>query len=972
MGVEKIRTLHQVTTLNKAINVTHDKSIPCETCSLTKMKTKHGPTAERKEEVLALVSIDICGPLELGLNGERYFLQILDNYSRHIWTFPIKSRDEAPKVLESWKVKVERQSRRKLRAVRSDNARELIEILQQWERRDGIRHHLTEPYNSIQNGAVERSIQTSEGSMRAMLKDAGMPNAFWPYALQTDAYLRNRTATGPEIGENVMSPHEAYTDEHPSIDHIKVWGCKAYIYMNPKSLPPTTRRDKLMDRGKVGVFLGYVEDTTKAWRLWAPDMQKITQSSNVRFSEYEKGGEIDLRVKISSTPNTAPMRKPVGRPRQEIESTPQAELAPQVTETHVEVRVPPPPLDAEQYIKIPDDDVSGLTEAAKLSKPVSGTKRLREDDNEEELAPDAKHLRALMAKLMGADCEEVPDDQVQDIIDQAYPASIVKEEVPIPGSYNEAISDPIWGEMWKSAVKDELTALASNGTWTVTVPPDKSNIVTSKWVFTTKYNIDGSLNRLKARLVARGFSQRYGVDYEDTFAPTMRHDTLRMFLAVVTMLNLECHQVDVNNAFTESYLNEKIYMAPPPGVDVSPGQALEIKRSLYGLKQAARDWNKNCISRLKELGFTQSEADPCLLTHTERQIILLVYVDDIPFAAPSIDDINWFKDSFGRLFKVKDLGEVNRILGVRISRDRKVGTLRMDQTHYVKDVLRRYSMEEDTSRRTSSPIDSYEALRRGTLDDRRTDQKEYQQIIGSWMYLGILTRPDIIFALGRLSQYLTDPTTFHANALKKVSRYIRSSQDRGILFRSQGNQQLEGYSDSDYAMDKADRVSVLGNVFKLAGGPISWMSRKQKSVATSTMEAEYMAMCACAKQSQWLAHILRDMGQPQMVGKSPYRPALTKSLESAISSPSEAGQVRLYGDNQASLHLVKDAHANERSKHIDIAYHYVRDLWSRNRISVDYVSTSNMIADGLTKPKAGIPFQEFVSQLGLDDNDSPS
>ncbi len=200
--------------------------------------------------------------------------------------------------------------------------------------------------------------------------------------------------------------------------------------------------------------------------------------------------------------------------------------------------------------------------------------------------------------------------------------------IPVPNTLQEAMNDPVWGELWKEAIKAELLALAANGTWEIVTPPRNANIVTSKWVFKAKMHIDGTLEKLKARLVARGFTQAFGIDYEDTFAPTVKFDTLRVFLVIVMLEDLECHQVDVNNAFTESFLKEKIYMAAPPGVDVPPGQCLRILRSLYGLKQAARDWHERCVKELTTLGLKQCDADPCLLLHPARRIILLLYVDE--------------------------------------------------------------------------------------------------------------------------------------------------------------------------------------------------------------------------------------------------------------------------------------------------------------------------------------------------------
>ena len=205
------------------------------------------------------------------------------------------------------------------------------------------------------------------------------------------------------------------------------------------------------------------------------------------------------------------------------------------------------------------------------------------------------------------------------------------------------------------------------------------NIVTSKWVFNIKYRSDSTIEKFKALLVARGFSQKFGVDFEDTFALTVRHDTLRLFLAVVCQEDLDCEQIDVNNAFTESVLKENIYMQAPDGVDVPPGHVLHLLKSLYGLKQAARDWNQLCARHLIKMGFVQSESDPCLFQHPQRNIIVLVYVDDIPIAAQrNTGDIAWFKKEFQARFKIKDLGQMSKILGVNVVRDRKKGTLRMD------------------------------------------------------------------------------------------------------------------------------------------------------------------------------------------------------------------------------------------------------------------------------------------------------
>jgi hypothetical protein len=226
-------------------------------------------------------------------------------------------------------------------------------------------------------------------------------------------------------------------------------------------------------------------------------------------------------------------------------------------------------------------------------------------------------------------------------------------------------------------------------------------------------------------------------------------------------------------------------------------------------------------------------------------------VDDILLVCKSLDHIQWFKDAFGMIFKIKDLGEVEKVLKVKVSRDRVSGTLRLDQTHYAREVLNRLSMDKDKELPTKFPMDN-NLLLNTSNQDLRANKSEYQHGIGSWMYLGILTRLDIAYTLRRLSQFIADPTMTYLRALKKLSKYVRSSVQLGITFRRDRNKTLEGYSDSNSVIDKSDRMSILRNVFILAGGLVSWMSRKQKSVSTSTIEAEYIAISVYAKRSQFL------------------------------------------------------------------------------------------------------------------------
>ena len=285
MRSSKLRNLHKVTTLTKPISIAKGDK-PCEVCAITKMTNKHNRhLAERKTQILAGVSIDICGPLPTSRLGYEYFLEIIDNYSRRVWVIPLKKRSDAPEALHKWKLMVELQSQARLQAVRSDNAKELKSILDEWCSSIGIVPEYTVAYNFIQNDIAERGIRTTENDVRAMIQDAGLPMEFWPEAAQTDAYVRNRLDTGPTINDEPTSPIQAFTGIKPSVDHLRVWGCKCYSHVDTRSLPSGSRTDKFVNTGRPCVFMGYDENTTSQYLMWAPDRQEVIKHHKVVFSE---------------------------------------------------------------------------------------------------------------------------------------------------------------------------------------------------------------------------------------------------------------------------------------------------------------------------------------------------------------------------------------------------------------------------------------------------------------------------------------------------------------------------------------------------------------------------------------------------------------------------------------------------------------------------------------------------------------
>ena len=818
----------------------------------------------------------------------------------------------------------------------------------------------------IQNGVAEWAIQTTENSVCVMIKEAELPIEFWVQAAETNAYLHNCTAIKLIMNGQATTSEKAFTEAKSFIDHIHVWEYKCYFFVDSKSLPARDRQDKFMNCKRVEVFMGYIDETTKQYWLWVPDLKCIIRSHAVKFAENEKGGSVNLRLQ-RQTPNTLPEWKLVEQPQKKDLT---ALLKHLILQSFFMLSMDNSPVPTEILTALketeltgPDSWVQGVS--AECSKEISTSETTV-------LCEPAGCKPKMVKQFLWV---EIPNRQWEDNdFNLNEPATKVSktmlalaaletdnaQSISTPLTYVKAVGDPVWGEMWKDAIKAELTALAANGTWKEVISLKNANIITSKWVFKPKLHINSTLNKLKARVVARGFSQMHSIDYEDIFAPTVKFDTLHIFLTLVALENLKCHQVNVNNAFTESFLKKTIYMTSLSDIEVASDCALHIMWSLYELKQAVRDWHEWCVVKLVKIRFHQSDADLCLLLHSQKDIMLLLYVDDIVVVSTATSAVTWFKEFLAAVFKVKDLREMQKILGIWITCNHKRQTLCMDQTHYVKKMLQDLHMGTDKHKCTEIPLNEYDALCSAGPNDQRIDQRQYQQAIGSLMYAVIHTHPDIFFALDWLSQYLNDPAEHHEHALKRLLQYICSTANLEIMYGPSGSQDLIGYSDSDYTSDKQDWKSVLDHVHMLGGGPISWASWKQKSVTTSITEAEYMAMSMCAKTEVWLTQILRNMGLDKYLDSNSYCVSIQEDETHKKILP-----LQLRGDNQAVLTLVKDVHVHERSKHIDVAYHHIWDLHQRNQIKVDYVSSWDMIVDGLTKSLSRQNFKDFVDQLRL-------
>jgi hypothetical protein len=504
-----------------------------------------------------------------------------------------------------------------------------------------------------------------------------------------------------------------------------------------------------------------------------------------------------------------------------------------------------------------------------------------------------------------------------------------------PRNFAEAVTSDE-ASRWRTAMNEEMASLEENSTWELHNLPEGRKAISNRWVYRKKRNVVGEVTRFKARLVVRGFSQREGIDYTETFSPVARFDTIRAVLSIAADEKLELSQFDVKTAFLHGFIDEEIYMEQPEGYNDGSQRVCKLLRSLYGLKQSPRCWNKRFKYVLMNLEFQESTADPCLyfrITGNDK-IILVLYVDDGIVAATNRQSINIFLDKLKEEFQIT-VDTLGCFLNVQIERSID-GTIHITQKRYIEDVLRRFRM--DSANPVSTPIEKCEPL--GITEESTSTSAPYREAVGCLMYLAVATRPDIAFAVAYVSRFLEKPKERHWSAVKRIFKYLRGTSALGIRYDALGNAQLEAYSDSDFASDPDTRRSVSGIVFKYSGGAIVWASRRLQSVSLSTTEAEYVAASEAAKDVVWLTRLFNEI------------------------APFDATPV-LQVDNASAIKLAKNPIFHKRSKHIDVRAHFVRELVEEGKLIIEHIASKDQVADLLTKPIPSTQFRRLRDKIGL-------
>jgi hypothetical protein len=758
---------------------------------------------------------------------------------------------------------------------------------------------MTTAHTPQHNGVAERMNRTLLDKVRAMLTDANLPDSYWYDALEYAALLHNVSHT--RALDN-LTPDEAWSGNKPDISMYRVFGSRAFMHV------PKKKRAKLAARSLICTFIGLAKNR-KAYRLVHRKSGRFFESRDVIFDE---GGPAQHFERIILEPDDTPIENETAMPP-EIPSAPKKSSSPPDSETSSESESEIEDLLDEAHTLPPNLPIA-------LSRPKR-TVRTPVRDDDPRYSTSSYGPRKRPAERAAVAQGNIESD---------------------PRTYAEAMARPDAAE-WEIACNEEKRMFENMGVYEWVPRPADRKVVGSKWVFKIKRGPDGSIQKHKARLVAQGFTQIEGIDFDETFAPVAKFASLRTVLALAAEHDLEVHQLDVKSAYLNGDLKEEIFMAPPPGFDIPEGMVLKLKKAVYGTKQGGRAWYEHIRSTLKSMGYTPTNADHAVFTRTKdgTPSIIALYVDDITMACKSLKVINEDKEMLKKTYQMTDLGEITWILGMHVTRDRDAGWIALSQERYVNDVLERFG--KANIKPISTPTTPNEHLIK--LDSPEVDTKSYQSAIGALMYPMLGTRPDLAYTVAALGRHAANPGEEHLHALDRAFRYLRATSDRRLVFQrgTQDGSRLHGYVDADWASDVNDRKSTSGFVFMLAGGAISWSSKKQPSVALSSTEAEYIAGAHATKEAIWLKNLVSEIWKDQ-IKNSP---------------------ITLYIDNQSAIAIAKNPEFHDRTKHIEVRHHFLRQQVDSKSIELKYLPTDKQVADVLTKGLAREKHERFTANMGV-------
>lgn len=854
-----------------------------------------------------------------------YYMVCRDEASEFTMVYFLKSKADSTAVLEKLFIDFEYGSGQRIRCIQSDNGSEFrnrsVELLCL---REKVVQTFSAPRTPQQNGTVERAIQTITNMARTMVLHLPENENLKIEALKTACYLSNRLPTS----RCRTTPFERFTGRKPQIEHLMPFGTPVQI------VDSLHRHQKFDCRTEKALLVGYTS-RVNTYRVWLLDSQRVIETADIIFSppnqpnyqENKTGGTqgvaVDYRADTQLNTESMHLNPEEKSRRTKTNPTRRYVTGQDLDEFFEDFRnrdaTVPGDGSFETAAETPRGGPRGGNQLSRHQNQETPGTRKSEDPTEVgdpgTLCPDEppSDFPPPIPPRTSTPRSDYSGGNLTGGEGQSYLAQLASGELE-PDNYDEAVGGANKNE-WKKAIEEELEAHSTNGTWEIVERPEAGVALSAKWVFKIKRKEDGGIDRFKARLVARGFKQREGVDFQETFAPVARTEALRTLFALAAAEQMKIRLFDVSTAFLNGEIEEEIFMEPPQGVSTPASCCLKLVKALYGLKQAPRAWKSKFDETLAEMNYKPLTADPCVYHNQIDKIIVAVYVDDGIILSKETEAAERLLQQLNKHFKTKAVA-TRTFLGMEIKQTSE--GIELSQRQYIREILIRFQMDQSVS--VSSPIiDTRELIK----TDADAIDVPYQQAIGSLQYLCTKTRPDLMFAVNFLARFNSAPKLVHWTAVKRVMRYVKGTQNYALRYRY-GVEKIEAFSDADWGNDETDRKSISGILILLAGGPIVFASRKQTNIAQSTAEAEFVAAYEVAKDLAWLDQFL------QQLDRKPARP-------------------KLFVDNQPAVRMIKNHDINRRTKHIDLKYHYIRDKFMSGLFEIEYIPGEKQPADLLTK-----------------------
>lgn len=860
----------------------------CSICPLAKQTRLSFPSNHVKTTSLFdLLHVDVWGPYANKTHcGCSLFLTIVDDYSRNTWVYLMKSKEQSVHILQQLLVLIETQFGIRVKTIRTDNAPDLCAgPMLRFYQSKGIIHHRSCVGTPQQNGVVERKHRHLLETARALSFQSNLPSSFWGDIILCAAYLINRM---PLVSLDNVSPYEKIFGHTPNNDHLRAFGCLCFVSTLKHG------RSKFSPRADKCVFIGYPFGQ-KGYKVYHPKTKKVFVSRDVQFMEHHFPYHFPSPNDTPPTPPPFQFYLPTHNPPSSFYDTYTTPSPTPPTPTYsscIPTTLPLSPITSHTPpTTLPTDPPNTLPPHP---PPTLSTPSLRRSTR-----PQSKpsHLQDYYCNIVHY--HDLP------ISHQLLLANHAQWHEP--KSYKVASQDP----QWVHAMQCELDALHQNNTWDLVPLPPHKKAIGSKWVFKVKLKADGSLERYKARLVAKGYTQEYGTDYQETFSPVVKMTTIRCIISVAAHRRWPLFQLDINNAFLHGDLHEEVYMLPPEGLSHPPNTVCKLKKSLYGLKQASRQWFAKLTLELLHHGFIQSKNDYSLFIRDSSGSFTLaaVYIDDIILTGNDTSFIDKIKAHLHRVFSIKDLGRMHFFLGLEVSYIPE-GTV-LSQRKFTKELLLESGITH--FKRVATPLPVHLKLQSST-SPLLPNPTLYRSLVGKLNFL-THTRPDLSFSVQTLSQYMQNPTDQHFAALTHTLHYVAGTVGQRISLNGSNNLTLQAFSDFDWAACLDTRRSVTGYILMLGSSPISWKSKKQSTVSKSSSEAEYRALSSAASEITWLVRLLTELGVPNLA------------------------PVTLFCDNQSAIHLAHNPVQHERTKHISIDCHFTREKVLEGLLHLTYIPT---------------------------------